>query len=204
MPARDKAASNRSRIVDAANTLFYHRGYNQTSFHEIADATGIPKGNFYYYFRSKDELLKAVIEDRIARIDAMLAGWDAQSADPRARLARFVQLLVGNCDELVRYGCPLGSLNAELGKTQPDLKAQATRLFDVVVEWLARQFGALGFSQARARALALTLTARVQGITVIGNAYENDDFLRQEAAALERWLASLTPASDDAGTAGKE
>ncbi len=204
MPAKEKASSSRSRIIEAANTLFYHRGYNQTSFHEIADATGIPKGNFYYYFRSKDDLLKAVIEDRIARIEAMLAEWDAQSPDPRTRLGRFVQMLVGNCDELVRYGCPLGSLNAELGKTQPELKAQATRLFDVVVEWLARQFEALGFNGARARALALTLTARVQGITLISNVYDKDDFLREEAAALEQWLASLTPTSDGAPTAGKE
>lgn len=204
MPAQEKAVSNRSRIVDAANTLFYHRGYNQTSFHEIADATGIPKGNFYYYFRSKDDLLKAVIEERIARIEAMLAEWDAQSPDPRARLRRFVQMLVGNCDDLVRYGCPLGSLNAELGKTQPGLKAQATRLFDVVVEWLARQFEAMGYDGARARGLALTLTARVQGVTLVSNVYDNDDFLREEATALERWLASLTPASNGARLAGRE
>jgi AcrR family transcriptional regulator len=191
--------SNRNRIIEAANTLFYHRGYNQTSFHEIADATGIPKGNFYYYFRSKDELLKAVIDERVARIERMLAEWDGQSADPRARLARFVQMLVGNCDELVRYGCPLGSLNAELGKTQPALKIQAQKLFDVLLAWIARQLEALGFKEARARALALTLTARAQGITLMSNVYENDDFLREEAAGLERWIASLAPVNDAAG-----
>lgn len=204
MPSKEKAVSNRSRIIQAANTLFYHRGYNKTSFHEIADATGIPKGNFYYYFRSKDDLLKAVIEDRVVRIQAMLADWDALSPDPRARLVRFVQMLVGNCDELVRYGCPLGSLNAELGKTQPALKTEAAKLFDVLVEWIARQLAALGFKEARARALALTLTARAQGITLMSNVYENDDFLRAEATALERWIASLTPGGDGAAAVGKE
>jgi AcrR family transcriptional regulator len=191
--------SNRNRIIEAANTLFYHRGYNQTSFHEIADATGIPKGNFYYYFRSKDELLKAVIDERVARIERMLAEWDGQSADPRARLARFVQMLVGNCDELVRYGCPLGSLNAELGKTQPALKIQAQKLFDVLLVWIARQLEALGFKEARARTLALTLMARAQGITLMSNVYENDDFLREEAVGLERWIASLAPVNDATG-----
>jgi AcrR family transcriptional regulator len=204
MPSNEKAVSNRSRIIEAANILFYHRGYNQTSFHEIADATGIPKGNFYYYFRSKDDLLKAVIEDRIAHIRAMLTEWDAQLADPRARLVHFVQMLVGNCDELVRYGCPLGSLNAELGKTQPALKSQAAKLFDVLVEWLTRQIEDLGFKEARARALALALTARAQGITLISNVYENDDFLREEAAALQGWIASLTPATGNVSNTGKE
>lgn len=196
MSSKAKAISNRSRIIDAANALFYHRGYNQTSFHEIADATGIPKGNFYYYFRSKDDLLRAVIEDRIARIAVMLAEWDTLFPDPRARLVRYVQMLVANCDELMRYGCPLGSLNAELGKTQPALKAQAARLFDVLVEWLGRQFQGLGFNEARARALALTMAARSQGVSVIANVYENEDFVREEAVALERWIASLTPTAD--------
>lgn len=194
--------SNRVRIVDAADTLFYRRGYNQTSFHEIADASGVPKGNFYYYFRSKDELLKAVIEDRVVRLEALLADWGSRSPEPRARLLRFVEHLAGNCDELVRYGCPLGSLNAELGKTQPALKAQAVQLFDVLIAWLARQFEALGFGAARARALALTLTARVQGITLLGSVYENEAFVRGEAETLARWLAGLTPASDP--EAGKE
>ena len=45
-----KGEGNRQRIIEAADNLFYRRGYNQTSFQDISDATGIPRGNFYYYF----------------------------------------------------------------------------------------------------------------------------------------------------------
>ena len=63
----------RQKIVDSANQLFYHRGYNQTSFSDIAEAAGVPRGNFYYYFKSKDDILGAVVDGRIERVRAMLA-----------------------------------------------------------------------------------------------------------------------------------
>ena len=70
-----KGEGNRQRIIDAANDLFYRRGYNQTSFQDISDATGIPRGNFYYYFKTKDEILDAVVSSRIAELADMLKNW---------------------------------------------------------------------------------------------------------------------------------
>ena len=67
-----KGESNRQRIIDAADALFYQRGYNQTSFQDISDETGIPRGNFYYYFKTKDEILSAVVATRAADIGGLL------------------------------------------------------------------------------------------------------------------------------------
>ncbi|QKQ25233.1 TetR/AcrR family transcriptional regulator [Candidatus Reidiella endopervernicosa] len=74
---KEKGQANRQRIVEAANELFYHKGFNQTSFAEVAEKSGIPKGNFYYYFKSKDELLASVIDDRLAQTKTMLASWES-------------------------------------------------------------------------------------------------------------------------------
>ncbi|TNF20020.1 MAG: TetR/AcrR family transcriptional regulator, partial [Pseudomonadales bacterium] len=57
--------TTRERIVSEADRLFYERGYEHTSFADIADAVGISRGNFYYHFKSKDEILDAVIGDRM-------------------------------------------------------------------------------------------------------------------------------------------
>ncbi|MDH5192012.1 MAG: TetR/AcrR family transcriptional regulator, partial [Gammaproteobacteria bacterium] len=54
-----KGEANRQHIVDVADNLFYQKGYNQTSFTDIAEASEIPRGNFYYYFKTKDEILLA-------------------------------------------------------------------------------------------------------------------------------------------------
>lgn len=51
----------RDHIVAAADPLFYRQGFEHTSFAAIADAVQISRGNFYYYFKSKDKILDAVI-----------------------------------------------------------------------------------------------------------------------------------------------
>ena len=62
-----KSERTRQRIIEAANRLFYHRGYNQTSFSDVVEAAGVPRGNIYYYFKTKDEILEAAIDHRIER-----------------------------------------------------------------------------------------------------------------------------------------
>jgi AcrR family transcriptional regulator len=52
----------RTRILDAAYGLFRRRGYTRVSMDEIAAATAVTKRTLYYHFRSKDELLAAVLE----------------------------------------------------------------------------------------------------------------------------------------------
>lgn len=191
MPARGEA--NRRHIVETANRLFYQRGYNQTSFSDIADATDIPRGNFYYYFKTKDEILAAVVDYRIGNIRRMLADWDAETRDPRARLGRFIAMLRGSSKDMARYGCPMGSLNIELGKAQPALKAKAKKMFDLFRNWLAAQLAALGHRGAKT--LALHLLGRAQGIAVVAQVYADAKYLKAELDRLEAWLESQAPVS---------
>ncbi len=179
----------RRTIVDAANTLFYQRGYNQTSFTDIAEAAAVPRGNFYYYFKSKDEILGAVIDARAERIRAMLASWDAEIDDPGQRLNRFAQMVRNSEKEVVRYGCPMGSLNIELGKAQPQLKAKAKKMFDLFRDWLGTQIAALGHQDATE--LALSLLGRAQGIAVIAHVYGDRAYLRQQLEELDIWINAL-------------
>lgn len=66
------AKATRDHIVEAADGLFYRRGYEHTSFSDIADAVGISHGNFYHHFKSKDEILDAVIRKRLTDTEKML------------------------------------------------------------------------------------------------------------------------------------
>jgi len=52
----DKAQKTRERILEAAARLFYHHGYNATGVEKVIKEAGVNKGNFYYYFKSKEEL----------------------------------------------------------------------------------------------------------------------------------------------------
>lgn len=64
--------TTREQIVEAADRLFYEHGYARTSFADIAGAVQISRGNFYYHFKTKDEILDAVIALRLANTRRML------------------------------------------------------------------------------------------------------------------------------------
>ena len=185
----NKGTAKRERIIEAANALIYQRGYNQTSFTDIAEASGLPRGNFYYYFKSKDEILSAVIEHRLSGIRDMLKQWEVEFPDARSRLKRFVQMLRNSSDELVRYGCPIGSLNAELGKTQLQQQSEAVQMLQLFREWLAKQMHLL--DQPDADTQAMHLLAMGQGASLVSNVYQDQAFLDGEAARMDAWIDSL-------------
>ena len=51
----------KQEIIDTANRLFSKKGYSQCSINDILNEIGIAKGTFYHYFRSKEDVLDAVI-----------------------------------------------------------------------------------------------------------------------------------------------
>ena len=140
---------NRERIIEAANRLFYMKGYNQTSFADVADELGISKGNLHYHFRSKDDLLEAIIGLRMQVIESNLAQWGEEFADPKDKLRRFAQMLLNEEVDVIRYGCPLGSLNMELGKTQQELRDKSRDMFDLFQQWLEKAFVLSAMNSAR-------------------------------------------------------
>ncbi|HHO59476.1 MAG TPA: TetR/AcrR family transcriptional regulator [Thiotrichales bacterium] len=185
-----KGEGNRQRIIEAADRLFYQRGYNQTSFQDISDATGIPRGNFYYYFKTKDEILDAVVQARSAHFVDMLKQHEAATADPRERLLKLADMLDVNQDMVVDAGCPLGSLSSELAKEGTALQHKSRQVFDVVRQWAAAQFAALGRSDADE--LAMELLARIQGVTVIACAFKDAAFLQRSLKQIKAWLVEVS------------
>ncbi|MBI3517273.1 MAG: TetR/AcrR family transcriptional regulator [Proteobacteria bacterium] len=183
------ARTTRCHIVDAAERLFYRRGYAHTSFSDIADVVRISRGNFYYHFKTKDEILDAVIAARATSTEAMLARWEADSADPADRIRSFIHILIANRADISRYGCPVGTLATELAKLDHGAQAEANRLFTQFRTWLRRQFEQLGCGP-EADALALHLLARSQGIATLATAGHDETFIRREVALLRDWLTA--------------
>jgi len=196
-------ASTRESIVDVADRLFYEQGFEATSFAHIAAQVNISRGNFYYHFRTKDEILQAVIALRMERTRAMLARWEAEDADPEARIRSFIGILIANRAKIMRYGCPVGTLCNELAKLDHAAQVDANALFTLFREWLARQFVALGHGPDMADAHALHVLAASQGVATLANALRDEAFLRRETDALCAWLQSQRPAAGKAEARGR-
>ena len=187
MTAAYKGEKTRAEIVNHAKQLFYEHGFDGTSFSAIVEASGLYRGNIYHYFKTKDDILKAVIDSHLTEFRALLGRWDAENPDPRQKLIAFVDMLTGRRTDLVQYGCPVGSLNTELGKDRRDLQKAARALFDLFRDWLAVRFEELGKAD-EARALALHLLGRAQGIALIAHVYQDAKLLRHEVALLREWI----------------
>ena len=190
-----KNVATRDRIVQAADDLFYRKGFENTAFSDIAAAVQISRGNFYHHFRSKDEILDAVIRARLSLTQDMLNRWEAKDNRPLERIKSFIDILIRNRSLILRYGCPVGTLCTELAKLEHAARPEANMLFTLFRTWLRRQFELLGRRQD-ADALAMQLLARSQGVATLANAFNDESFIRREVQEIHRWLD--TYASGDA------
>src|SRR6185436_13341421 len=75
----------RVRLVASAGDLLHRQGALATTLAQVAEAADVPPGNVYYYFKTKDDLVRAVIESRDVQVGAMLASLQTRRSPP-ARL----------------------------------------------------------------------------------------------------------------------
>ena len=181
--------TTRDCIVEAADQLFYRQGYEHTSFSDIADAVKISRGNFYHHFKSKNEILEAVIDLRLANTRKMLERWEIEGKQPADCIRRFIQILMANRAKIKLYGCPVGTLCTELAKLDHASKAEANMLFTLFRTWLRRQFTLLG-RKADADELAMHLLARSQGVATLANVFQGEKFIKREVKQMDAWLRS--------------
>jgi TetR/AcrR family transcriptional repressor of nem operon len=177
----------RDRIVEAADRLFYQQGYEHTSFSDIAAAVRISRGNFYHHFKTKDEILDAVISVRLTNTQAMLGQWEIEGNHPADRIRSFINMWIRNRADIQRYGCPVGTLCTELAKLDHPSQPAANRLFTLFRSWLRREFVRLGY-EADADELAMHLLARSQGVATLANAFHDERFIEQEVRRMYDWL----------------
>lgn len=91
VPASTAITPRHQELVDAAATIFHSKGYNGSSIQDIADLLGILKGSIYYYVKSKDDLLFAVINEIHASALANMADLPGLDGDPLTKIRIFVR-----------------------------------------------------------------------------------------------------------------
>lgn len=185
----DKKHSRKDEIIEKANRLIYTQGFNQTSFANIADELGITKGNLHYHFNSKDELLQSVIDDRVHAIKKNISQWEIDFNVPKDKLKRCVQMLLNEEKDLVRYGCPLGSLNTELGKNQQVMQDKSRIMLDLFLNWIVDTLKQMG--KKNSRSLSLHLLAMIQGAALMTYVYGDKKLLKDESFHIIEWIDSL-------------
>lgn len=183
-----RGSRKRALLVGTAMTLVHANGYGQTTLADIANAAGIPLGNVYYYFKTKDALCEAVIDQLADHSQALRDRWDV-IPDPKDRLAAYLQMTVETRDAVARSGCPIGTLCAELHKDGGPLAEASARLLGDLLAWLEAQLRLVGVDDARG--LAVQLLSAIQGASLLSHTFHDPQYLEAEAKRLEAQIREL-------------
>jgi TetR/AcrR family transcriptional regulator, transcriptional repressor for nem operon len=181
-------AGKRERLVAGARSVVHRQGAEGTTIAEVAEAADVPVGNVYYYFKTKDELIAAVIDSYVQEARVLLERLERHRS-PQARLKGLTRSWEEIGEVVARHGCPIGSLCAELGKRHDGLGDKTSQVFALVIDWAEEQFRQLG--RRDARDLAIALFGGIQGAALLANTFRDPELMTGQARRLERWIDSL-------------
>ncbi|OBI87438.1 TetR/AcrR family transcriptional regulator [Mycobacterium sp. 1245805.9] len=179
----------RERLIAAACDLFYRQGIAGTTLAHIAEAAEVPLGNMYYYFKTKDDIVAAVVEARAEEIRAATAALQRKYGSPKARLKALVGMLAESGEAIADHGCALGTLCTELSNQSGKSPALTAPLMQTLLDWAEQQFHAMG--RRDARDLARELVIAYEGSAVLTNALAQPELMAQQARRIEKWINAL-------------
>lgn len=138
----DMQKATREHILACGGNIIHHKGFSACGLQEILQAAGVPKGSFYFYFKSKEEFGLALVDHFQAKIGQQVGPiLKDRSLPPLQRLSQFFlwfQDYFGK--EGYIKGCPIGNLIQELGDVQPvfreKLNASLNNLIHIFIRLL--------------------------------------------------------------------
>ena len=148
MPGNGDAT--RSRIVEAANRLFYGAGIRSVSVDAVAEKAGITKKTLYYHFKSKDDLVAAYLASRDQPNLTLFAKWFEQAEGPLAGRVRAIFTNIAASARNRRWkGCGFLRTAAELVDTPGHPAVKVAGGHKKKLEgWLATVIAADGVTEA--------------------------------------------------------
>ena len=162
-----KGANTKEQILQAACRLIHLQGFNSTSLDAILRESGVGKGNFYYHFKSKDELGHAVL-DRLALWTQEQVGREVfrGDEDPIAEIFGLFDFIVDMQRETGCVGgCPLGNLALELSDIHDGFRR---RIEEILTMWQNQISETLTRAQAKGQLARNVHSQRVAEFIIAG------------------------------------
>lgn len=182
--------NRRQHIIELAAEVVYRQGFKGTSVENVLEIAGVGKGNFYHYFRSKDELGVAIIGEMEKWFNG--APGDevfSPSKSPQQRLKDYLAY-VAQRRHHDNHGDPLGNLASELGDVEPFAKP-LRRTMDALVdrfEALVSEYALERGVKIEARPIARTLVAHIHGHSEMFKVDRDEGAFDASLARLEQIL----------------
>ncbi len=121
------SADRQREFVETAIKLFSEKGYENTTIDDIVAAMGVAKGLFYYYFKTKDDVLYALVDDMVdgyaKNIDRIMFGTYENPVD------RLIALMTPNASNTERSKLLMGLFREEKNRGFHNLLVKKITLF---------------------------------------------------------------------------
>ena len=126
--------------MEAARRLFWERGYEATSLQDVVDRARAKSGSLYYFFRTKEDLLLAVLDHYVGLLrPAVIEPAFGRTSDP---IERIFSILNGYREGLIytgfAHGCPIGNLALEVSDELPRAREKIAQNFAGWREWIKK------------------------------------------------------------------
>lgn len=180
-----KKDNKREKLLRSAKSLIHKKGYHKTTLADIADHSGITVGNVYYYFKTKKQIVQAIVDERTENFLALTKEWE-KYPEPKNRLLAFLGMPSTIDQAIVKYGCPVGSLLQELNKNDDIESSLANRTIQAHMDWIKEQFVLMGKDDPDE--LAQHFMSTLQGGCLLANSMKNPEFLHSQINRLRNAL----------------
>ena len=132
-------SDTRARIQQVALELFAEQGYDKTSLREIAERLDVTKAALYYHFKSKEDIVRSLVEDYFGQIDALIAWAKTQPRTPETRgeiLSRYVRIVADGSDvfRMLQHNQAAVNTLASAKQRGDVFRERLTGLIDVLTE----------------------------------------------------------------------
>ena len=176
----NKSIETKKYIIDSANELFYINGYNCTGFGAIEEKTGLSRGNITYHFKNKKNIIQEIVNLRLERINKTFHECDKNSKNSKESIVKLCKKILENSNDLLKYGCPMGSIVSESAKNNKNIHKITIVMFEAFINWLEKKFIEMGTNKSQANIKAKRLLAQIQGVIMVAHTLDDSYFLKKE------------------------
>ena len=173
-----KGEESRQRLIECAAELFWKNGYSATGISEILKQTGLPKGSFYFYFKSKDDLATAVTE-YYQKILLEQFRSSSQGNDWESFIEEIFDYLFGRTTGQTFAGCPYAVMGMETALSKPAVASVFMEGLKKLEQIFQKLLLYSGLPQDHAAILSRRMLSIYQGYLLLGRINGDLSYLKK-------------------------
>ncbi len=175
-PRPNVSDERKAQIINAAEDVFTQKGFNEARMDDIADETGLSKGTLYLYFKSKDDLIIAILDRMFQREMKQMEGLDQADLSAADAIWKMTEAVTNNILGFVRL-VPIVyqflALAFRNKYVQKALKKYINQYIDMITPIIEQGIKSGEFRKVNSREVAIAMSAIIEG-TLLLWVYDRD------------------------------